>query len=199
MAIPHPTSPGEHTMRRRRTLADLDIPDRGNSASPHSAPADSYASSTGLDEAAAEKSPLSPRLSLRAEIEDRGKPPRGRAIDRTPPPESRSKRRRRLTEFTQDKLLPQEYVSKRTRWISVLLVWLAIICAIVVAVWLRLASISGEDDGIDATDDSHDTRTMPWENNDAWQKVAVSQVFGVGDSGTTQAAGGDGWSDKGVF
>ena len=184
----HHNSPSHSQVRRRRTLADINVPSPISTPTTPDSTHDSYASSTGLDEFAADRSPLSPRLSLRAALEDRGKPPRGRALDRTPPNEVRNKRRKkiRITEFSQDNMSPQIYVSRRKRWVSVFLVWLAIVAAIVVVVWLRLARLAEQKDEVqpgNVADYRPSVDYIDTDGSDAWQKVNVDDVFGQPDRG----------------
>ena len=85
-------------------------------------------------------------------------------------------------------MAPPIHVSKRMRWQSVFLVWLAIVGAIVVAVWLRLASMPNDMDGaatMDAMDgDAGDgVPFIRMDSNDNYQKVPIDHVFGTPDRG----------------
>lgn len=173
------TMSGTQTVRRRRTLANLELPSTPSASPKDHTKHDSYATSTGLDEFTADKSPLSPRLSLRAEMENRGKPPRGRPLGRTPPTKARGKQRpkTRIAEFTQEQVVVQPHVSKRKRWLSVCLVWAAIVCAVIVAYWLRFPGVL-EDVGGLADIDAADNLVDSVSSGELWDQIAFEDVLG---------------------
>jgi hypothetical protein len=111
-------------------------------------------------------------------MEDRGKPPRGRPLDRTPPSKTRPKRRKktRIAEVSQDHMLPPPHVSKSKRWISVGLVWTAILCAIIVAFWLRSPNVWEHMGGL--VDVGADSVADSVSRGELWDQIAFEDVLG---------------------
>jgi hypothetical protein len=111
-------------------------------------------------------------------MEERGKPPRGRPLDRTPPSKTRPKRRKKtkIAEFSQDHVLPQPHVSKSKRWISVGLVWVAIVCAVIVAFWLRNPNVWEDVGGL--ADVSADDLAESVSSGELWDQIAFEDVLG---------------------
>jgi hypothetical protein len=113
-------------------------------------------------------------------------------MSRDTPHETRSKRRRRLTEFSQDQVIVHDYVSRRKRWFSVFLVWVAIVCVIVVAVWLRMASLPADEEvGVVNIDAAVEAASLPTQAG-RWLKVPAAEVFGGGEAVRPPRYGGVG-------